>query len=387
MKFVLRVVSVLAATAGFIQFAPQAHSEVWLHATNVAYGSFSAVGSSADGHILIATGSRGTFTSWDCGVTWRTNSFPGSAASISATGSNIIVGASSPEAIHTSADAGLTWTTQTNNPTFGPFNNVRMIVTSADGLRLGLILYGNCPIFTSADAGVTWTTNNNSPVAYWTGIASSTDGTRLAAIGQSGTGVWISTNSGLAWSSAATFTAMSIASSADGSKLLAAGSNKIYLSSDSGVTWTAQDIQNMDGPAVASSADGTRLAATCYFGVYLSTNSGLTWTSANVPALAWNAVAASADGHRWIADSGAGSGLYIGSSQPTPELQITATNAGALLSWTIPSSPFALQGRSDLNSGNWSVVEGDPKLNVNTLHKELVIPATNSCSYFRLASP
>lgn len=111
------------------------------------------------------------------------------------------------------------------------------------------------------------------------------------------------------------------------------------------------------------------------------------WTSANLPALAWNALAAAADGHRWIADSGAGSGLYLGSSRPEPVLQIASRGAGIVISWIVASSPFILQQKFDLTIGNWSVTPGTPTLNFQTLRNELFAPATSDSSFFRLSSP
>jgi len=360
-----------------------ARAEVWTH-TNSPSASYPAI--SADGRVFVVGGAA-TYVSYDYGVTWHSNDFHGSAVAISASGSNIIVGSSSPGAIHTSTDAGATWTTQSAPPTFGAFNNVRQIASSSDAKRLGLVLYGTCPIFISIDGGVTWSTNNDSPVSYWTGIASSANGHQLLATSPNA-GIWISTNYGVNWFSAlASNNVMAVASSADGSQLLGAAFGKVYVSSDFGATWSSQDIQNMDGSAAASSADGSRLAVSSYFGIFMSTNSGVTWSNASLPALAWDGVATTADGHRWIAHSGGSSGLYIGSSPLTPILQIAPASGNVSVSWTVPSSPFILQQTASLNAREWSTVPGAPVMNPETLAHEVTVPASNSGNFFRLSSP
>jgi len=376
-----RGLAAFLAVAGMMVVSA-ARAEVWTH-TNRPSASYPAI--SADGRVFVV-GGPATYVSYDYGVTWHSNNFHGSAVAISATGSNIIVGGSSSGTIYTSTDGGATWMNQ-SAPTFGAFNNVRQIASSGDANRLGLILYGTCPIFTSVDGGVTWSTNNDSPVNYWSGIASSADGSRLVATSPN-IGVWISTNYGVNWSSAlASDSVMSVAGSADGRRLLGAAFGKVYLSTDYGATWSSQDFQNMDGNAAASSADGSRLAVSSYFGIFMSTNSGVTWSNASLSALGWDGVATSADGHRWMAHSGGSSSLFIGSSPPTPVLQIVPTNFGVSISWTVPSSPFILQQATSLNAGSWSTLADVPVMNPNTLANEVTIPASNSGIFFRLSSP
>jgi hypothetical protein len=370
-------------TVAGVMMVSAIRAEIWTH-TNTPSASYPAI--SADGRVFVVGGTA-TYVSYDYGVTWHSNDFHGSAVAISASGSNIIAGSSSPGAIHTSTDAGATWTTPSAPPTFGAFNNVRQIASSSDANRLGLVLYGTCPIFTSMDGGVTWSTNNDSPVSYWAGIASCADGHQLVATSPNA-GIWISTNYGANWFSAlASNNVMAVASSADGSRLLGAAFGRIYVSSDFGATWFSQDIQNMDGNAAASSADGSRLAVSSYFGIFMSTNSGETWSNAGLPALAWDGVATAADGHRWMAHSGGSSSLYIGSSPPTPVLQVAPTNGNVSISWTVPSSPFVLQQATSLNAGEWSTVPDVPVMNPGTLADEVTIPTSNSCNFFRLSSP
>jgi photosystem II stability/assembly factor-like uncharacterized protein len=370
----------LLGIGGAIMLSLSAHAEVWTH-TNKPAATSPAI--SADGSVFVVGGGTATYVSYDYGTTWRSNNFRGSAVSISANGTKIIVG--SPGAFYTSGDAGMTWTTQSNPPTFGPFNNPRQIAAAGDGNRLALVLYGTCPIFTSTDGGATWSTNNDAPLKYWTGIASSADGIRLAA--GSADGVWISTNSGMNWFSTLTSNAMVVASSADGKRLVASGNNEIFVSGDFGSTWSSQEIQNLYASAASSSADGTRLGLACYLGIFMSTNSGVTWSNANVAALGWDSLAESADGHRWMAHSGGSGALFIGASPPAPELQIAPANPNVSISWTVPSSPFILQQRASIEGGNWTTVAEPVVMNLNTLRNEVSVAASNSCSFFRLSSP
>jgi hypothetical protein len=365
-----------------MMLALSAQAEVWT-STNHMQAQWPAI--SADGHVFVVAGTA-THVSYDYGATWRSNNVRGSAVAISADGTNIIVGASSPGAISTSTNAGATWITQSNPPAFGAFNNVRQIAASGDARRLALLLYGTCPIFTSTDGGVNWSTNNDSPVGYWTGIASSADGRALAATGQS-IGVWISTNYGVNWSSVLSSNATGIASSADGRRLLAAGLNRVYLSSDFGATWSSQTVTNLDSMTALSSADGARLGVACYFGLVISTNSGATWMNANAGGLGWQGAATSADAHRWMGYSAGSATLAIGSSKPTPVLEIARTNANVTVSWLMPSSALVLEQNELLHGGNWSAVPDAPGMDPDTLRYKVSVSTSNNSSFFRLSHP
>jgi hypothetical protein len=366
-----RICSVLALAA--LVAVPSARSEVWVH-TNLPPASSASM--SADGAVVVSTGFRGTFVSLDYGATWQTNSFTGAAVAVSASGSNIFVAST---AIYTSTNAGAIWSTQA-------FGGIRVLASSADGVRATALLYANAPIFVTSDSGATWSTNNNAPVTFWSGVASSGDGNRLAAAAPNA-GLWLSADAGVTWSQALASNVTTVASSVDGRRLMAAGAYKVYLSTDFGATWSSQDMPNPDATSSASSADGTRLGLASYVGIYISTNSGLSWELSNQQALAWDSVACSADGHRWWASRGGGGGLFSGASPATPVLQIDGTNGNVALSWIVPSSPFVLQQRPFVDSGAWSQIAVRPTMNPSTLRNKVSVPAAGVGSFFRLASP
>jgi hypothetical protein len=361
---------VIAAVIGVLS----ARSEVWVH-TNLPSASFA--GMSANGAVVVATGFRGTFVSFDYGATWQTNNFTGAALAMSASGSNIFVGAS--PGIYTSTNAGASWSTQS-------VGSVRMLASSADGARVTALLYGSAPIMTSPDVGVTWSTNNNSPLTFWGGLASSGDGNRLAAAGAN-VGVWLSADAGVSWSLALASNVTTVASSVDGRTLMAAQAHVVYVSTDFGATWSSQEVGNLDATSSACSADGTRLGLASYSGIYISTNSGTTWELSNQQALAWDSVACSADGHRWWASRGGGGGLFSGMSPPAPVLKIDETNGNVKLSWIVPSSPYVLQQRPFVDGSVWSVVAVTPSMNTSTLCDEVSVPSMSASGFFRLANP
>jgi hypothetical protein len=66
-------------------------------------------------------------------------------------------------------------------------------------------------------------------------------------------------------------------------------------------------------------------------------------------------------------------------------MNITPANGSFKLSWLIPSTNFVMQQSSDLSS--WSDVTNAPVLNLTNLQNEIILPPTNSSSFFRLKTP
>lgn len=99
----------------------------------------------------------------------------------------------------------------------------------------------------------------------------------------------------------------------------------------------------------------------------------------------WCSVASSADGCKLVAAVSDG-GIYTWQTTPTPVLNITPAGSGLLISWIVPSMPFALQETADLNAPDWTAVPMAPILNLTNLHHEVTVPLTNGNRFYRLQS-
>jgi hypothetical protein len=320
-----------------------------------------SVASSADGNRLIAVGDGQIYMSTNGGTTW----FPSGpstdwiSVASSADGSKLFVLSSSGQSLFST-------NSRSSLPMWFPGtvpNGARAIASSADGTRL-VAAHGGYPggqIFTSTNSGITWMTNN-SPSESWWSVASSADGTKLAGVDGDG------------------------------------GPAHIYTSMDSGTTWVTNNVPLLSWQYIAMSADGTKLIAAAWVSsglptgpIYTSTNSGLTWTSNNVPNVTWQGVACSADGNEFVAVS-AGNGIYsqgtgqiwISQTTPNPVLNLTPSDTNLALSWLVPSTNFALQQNLDLTTTNWTTLTNEPTLNLTNLDDEVMLPQTNSSSFFRL---
>lgn len=221
--------------------------------------------------------------------------------------------------------------------------------------------------------------------------------------------IYLSTNSGSSWIQAtlpaltATFWE-SVASSADGTKLMAGDSSGdfgIYTSTNSGVTWISNSVCPYSFPctAVAISADGSKMVGCVLVDVppvrvsiYTSTNSGATWQTNNAPlsfgspGRNWHSVAVSADFSKLVAVAvNNGLGIWTSQSTPSPQLNITPSGSNLIVSWTIPSTNFAMQQSTDLIS--WSCVTNAPMLNLASLQNQVTLSPSNSSGFYRLATP
>lgn len=392
-------------------------AQVW-SSNSVPGEDWCIVASSADGKVLVAVSNPGPiYISTNSGAAWSqaTNAPVGDWQTVacSADGSKIIAaqggGAGSLYgSIYTSPDTGVTWVS--NN---APELSWSTVASSADGTKLVAADYNNHGIYTSTDSGTTWTPAINSPKVALYSISSSADGSKLAAVAiKYSPYIYTSTDFGMAWITNNVPASPqgiqngwgSIASSADGSKLIAAGGGGIpgyiFLSTNFGAAWTvtATNILPSHGfdewICVASSADGSKLAAvsqsTSPGEIITSTDSGVTWITNPVPNLTWNAVALSADGANRVAAVGYPS--YVGpiySSRTifAPVLNLASRSNNLALSWIIPSTNFVLQQNSDLATTNWVTLTNAPALNLTDLQNQVMLSASNSVGFYRLATP
>ncbi len=368
--------------------------------TSAPKTNWGCIASSAAGTKLVVMAPGGganflgsVYSSDNSGLTWTRRSAPNGLAwqsvASSADGSKLVAAAGG-FSIYTSRDSGFTWT-----QTSAPATNWTSVASSADGTKLVAVSEGNYydgsypgVIYTSTNSGFAWT-SNNVPFIAWASVASSADGSKLvAAEGYGGGGIYTSTNSGFTWTqrSAPVEGWAAVASSADGSRLVAAaGPNNgvIYTSTDSGFTWNQANVPYSESRSVASSADGSTLAAAGYSGIVsISVDAGATWASMAVPA---TSVACSADGAKLVM-AGNYYGLYTWQTTLTPSLGIAPSSTNAVLSWIIPSLPFALQQNLDLTTTNWTNVTNTPVLNLSNLQNQLTVPlpAAGPQRFYRL---
>ena len=387
----------------------------------VSNENWQSVAVSADGTVMVAVvnllnGSTygPIFVSTNAGTSWSqaTNAphYGWQTVACSADGSNIVTASgggfgSLSGPIYTSRDLGQTWLA--NN---APHISWEAVASSADGTKL--VAAGLDAIYTSTNAGADWTKATNAPSLPWECIAMSADGSKLVAgaFSSPATNIYTSTNFGVNWitnvviaSSGSPRGWISIASSADGSRLLAATGGdasfgKLFLSTNSGTTWseTATNIF-LNGTLpwiwVASSADGSRLVALANEvevgsldnGLWTSTNYGTTWVSASSGDLTWTSAAMSADGGTLLATVGwptTASGIYVAQTAVAPALNLTASENGPIVSWTIPSLNFTLQQSVDLSS--WTDVTNPPVVDVTNLQHQVALPPPSANTFYRL---
>ena len=283
---------------------------------------------------------------------------------------------------------------QTWTQTSAPNTNWYSLASSADGTKL-VAEVASRGIYTSTNSGATWTLTS-APSESWQGVASSADGVKLVATVNGGW-IYTSTNSGITWTQQTNAPNMGwngVASSADGSKLAAiAFPGGIYTSTNSGAIWTQTSASNQEWYAVASSADGTKLLAAggnihppqnYNREVYLSTNSGGTWTQASLPDAEWLSVASSADGSEWMVGAEYQTGIWIGRTVPSPQLNLGLVSNNLALSWVVPSTNFVLQQTADLKTPNWVPLTNVPSLNPSNLQEQVTLPSSNGGGFFRL---
>jgi hypothetical protein len=84
-----------------------------------------------------------------------------------------------------------------------------------------------------------------------------------------------------------------------------------------------------------------------------------------------------------------GSGDYIYTLQfaSSPRLNLSLSSTNVFLSWAVPSADLRLEENLDLSTSNWVVLTNIPTLNLTNLHNEVSLTPSNSCGFYRLASP
>jgi hypothetical protein len=390
--------------------------------TGAPTNSWTCIAASANGSNLIAGANGGPlYRSTDSGATWTityaTNEYWASVAS-SADGTHLIAGASyytssGPGGLYISTNSGATW--NTNNL---PNLYWGSVASSADGNTLVAVAptgAGDVPlapggVFSTTNGGISWTTNNvTNLINRALSVAMSADGTKMFVAGAEQS--FRSTNSGMTWAidtnappiysffSPSQF----IASSADGNKLVLAETAsgfgippQVYVSTDFGDTWNSTLMLSNDPVFVASSADGNTIVVVPAgidqsSPICLSTNGGSTWTT-NSPVERWGAAAYSADGGKLTIAAYADTAyefnsgpIYTSRSIRPPLANITRANSNVIVSWVVPSTNFVLQQSPNLSM--WKSVTNDPALNLNNLQNEVILPSTNSKSFYRLKTP
>ena len=369
--------------------------------------NWTSIASSADGNHLAAlvAGETVVYITTNAGLTWTSNALPlgmidGSSIVCSADGRVIAAAAGGSELsidagpIAISTNSGATWFNS------GSPNKIwTALASSADGAHLvgatvSVRSFGG-GIALSPDMGTTWL-GSSAPSQTWLCIASSANGNNLVAANDFDSFLYTSSTGGLTWNptTEAGQEWVSVASSADGTKLVAASDagltvdGPIFRSTNSGATWVQTSAPVTNWSSVACSADGTHLVAvgggSVSFGwIFISTNSGATWAQADAPLAHWTSVASSADGSK-LAASDFGGKIYTFQS---PRATITPVlTIEAVISWTTPSRPFALQATSDLAAPAWADVSNTATVSANTLRTEVRVPLSGSSRFFRLIS-
>jgi len=379
-------------------------AQTWTQ-TSAPNNSWASLASSADGSKLVAAAIGGSiYTSTNSGIDWTLTSAPSrSWVSVASSADGIKLVAVGNGLIYVSTNSGSDWTL-----TSAPNNSWVSVASSADGNKLVAEAPTGMPVYTSVDSGTIWIQQTNSINGMNSiqfspcSVTSTPDGTKLVSVGF---GVYYSTNSGTNWTQTSThLTANSIldpsqviALSADGTKWVVArpfngtGTSPapIYTTTNSGDSWTLTCAPSNNWNSVAMSSDGNKIVAVAGSSglpslIYTSTNFGVNWTAANVPSTNWISVASSVDGNQLVA-AVRGGGIWISQTTPSPQLNLTPTNNSFKLSWLIPSTNFVMQQSSDLAS--WSDVTNAPVLNLTNLQNEVILPPTNSSSFYRLKTP
>lgn len=300
----------------------------------------------------------------------------------SADGSHLIVGVTGggngtdPSPLYVSSNYGATWQNVASNADSGIQDDWQSVAASSDGSTLvaasndGININttndvgGN--IFISHDSGTTWT--KISPTGgptEWNYVAISGDGSEIAAVAEDDlSNVYISNDGGVTWHASATTSTLnfwgSLSVSSNGSKILAGGENEgnfnsiIDLSTDGGNTWndvTPDPTGNSQVVIVsraALSSNGAELAVSTYGfnnisiydAVHVSSDDGADWTDVTPPNTTSNQPNA-------IALSGNGQVLSVVDN--TNDTMFTSNNDG--VDWTQEDPDLAY---NDVDTNSWN---------------------------------
>jgi hypothetical protein len=360
-------------------------AQTWTQASATTNYYWWSVAMSADGCKLAAVGSTDhPIFSTDAGATWHTNqssphawnSIASSADGTKLVAPMVISNNYASIGIFVSTNSGGTWTQTT-----APLSSWQYVTSSGAGDKLGAIMSNANSlgsIYVSTNSGLSWS-KIGSPLKYWTSLACSADGTKFIATA-SGDKIYVSTNFGTTWTATTSPNAkwISVACNADGTRLIASGSGT-YTSTNSGGSWR---LASTNTGAVASSADGTKLIIAGN-STFTSNDSGVTWISNSAP-YSLNCVASSADGSEWMVGAEYQTGIWIGRTVPSPQLNLGLVSSNLVLSWLVPSTNFALQQTADLKTPNWVPLTNAPSLNPVNLQEQVTLSPANGGGFFRL---
>jgi hypothetical protein len=356
-------------------------AQTWTQAGPTNLYLVSVAMSAAGNKLAILSSGQHAIVSTDSGHTWQTNQTSpvyGTCVCSSADGTKLAtfsLNGGNP-GIYVSTNSGGTWEKTVSPSTF----NVTSMSLAASADASILIESGSGSyIYVSTNSGLTWSIGG-SPSHAWTSVASSADGTKLVAAASGG--IYTSTNFGSTWTATTAPDAAwsSIACSADGNQLITSGS-ATYLSTNFGYDWRMASPQT---GKLASSANGTRLVIAGN-SMYTSSDSGATWISNGAPQF-WTSIASSADGSELVANN-RNSGIWIGRTLPSPQMNVASSTGNLALSWIIPSTNFVLQQNSNLTKANWSEVTNVPVLNLTNLQNQVTLPLPSSNQFYRLKTP
>lgn len=375
-----------------------------------------------NGHIFInATTNAGT--NWIQYATpfLATNDFCSIASSCN--GVNLL--ATTQGGLAFSHDSGSTWTTwNTSNICnwYSPASSEDGKVMAAVGSMCETLSgHADSLIYVSTNAGLAWT-QSPAPNRIWRTLVISSDGSTLLAGGLPlftwvpdpiPGPLYLSTNSGTSWRELDVSDSWScVAVSASGQTLVAAGDDwangndgLVWTSRDHGETWGAAALSPNVWGQVAISTDGSILAARTSAGLtFVSRDFGVTWAPVNSPAVDYNPptgiygspasipnstlsgnnpnLYTVISGQIWRLDLTAPTVLFTPASEPA--LSIGQRGTKEVLSWLVPSQPFALQETISLIAPIWLDVTNQPSFNLSNLNNEVVVPAPSSVGFFRL---
>lgn len=374
----------------------------WTVLTN-APTKLHAIACSADGTKLIAAPSSiatNVDISTNSGLTWaRSTVSPHgfqSWTSLATSSDGVYLYAASyqnlqPGSIFCSTNGGGTWT-QSITPNTNHSVNWDSIACSSDGSTIVAACYveqlGASSIFLSTNFGNTWALTGAPPVTLWAAVVCSSNCSTIMAL--AATNIYSSTDMGETWVSNAASTGttsdwVGAAASGDGTKLFAVSQLALFASTNSGATWVASDPFLFFGEnvrsCIASSMDGTKLVVVEGNDYFTSVDSGNTWIRTVDNTLDVDIVACSSEGSR-IFSAGA-TNLYA--ARPVqPSLAISQTNQSLALSWTSDYN-FELQQSSGLIGSTWTMVSNTVSVSNNM--SQVIVPMTNSQTYFRLQNP
>jgi hypothetical protein len=355
--------------------------------TNGVWGSLAW---SADGGKMYAVSGQTLFLSTDAGTVWTPISDAGfSAVVVSADGMK--VAAISGSLFYFSTNSGATWRTNSTPVAFSLFNTTgegNPLAASAD-LNTLIAVDGSQAslIWISTNAGVTWQPSG-APAAWWVSLASSADGSELLAADipdDYSERLYKSTNLGTNWAVAngvgAVFYKGGVYCSANGSAIVFT-SDISGVSTNAGASWRGIG----GGETAACSSNGTTIAFvqgnnTVGERLYISQDSGASWYLANAPEGYPQLPLVSSDGTKLALLNG--STIFLSEAViPAPTLNVTVSNSNLLLSWMVPTTNFILQQSFDLV--NWATVTNVPILNITNLQNQVILPFSQSQSFYRL---